>query len=266
LRLALGPCVTRVTAHVRGGLFTEHYNADGRQCQGAHLDDEALDLAISSETFLVPTSRALEVDLDPAHREVIPDWVYEIAVTEAAFHHASFVAAMNSGMRIGAGLVGLSSWPKGTRVIARKERPHSGAQSGFTDIDGHRLTCFATSTRKGPAGRPRAAASPPGLVRGPHQVRQGHRPRNLRHSYGQNQISCQIVSLACELIAQTLALIGSARSWELKRLRAATVLRRWADRPRAAPEVDDLAGGGEMRQILVAADAGACEVTAEAQL
>ena len=35
------------------------------------------------------------------------------------------------------------------RVIVRKERPHPGAQLRFTDIDGHRFTCFATSTKGG---------------------------------------------------------------------------------------------------------------------
>jgi len=47
------------------------------------------------------------------------------------------------------GMLDLSSWPKGMRLIVRKERPHPGAQLRFTDIDGHRLTCFATSTRGG---------------------------------------------------------------------------------------------------------------------
>ena len=35
------------------------------------------------------------------------------------------------------------------RVIVRKERPHPGAQLRFTDIGGHRFTCFATRTRSG---------------------------------------------------------------------------------------------------------------------
>ncbi len=35
------------------------------------------------------------------------------------------------------------------RVIVRKERPHPGAQLRFTDIDGHRFTCFVTGTRPG---------------------------------------------------------------------------------------------------------------------
>jgi hypothetical protein len=41
------------------------------------------------------------------------------------------------------GLLDLSSWPKGMRVIVRKERPHPGAQLRFTDIGGHRFTAFA---------------------------------------------------------------------------------------------------------------------------
>ena len=47
------------------------------------------------------------------------------------------------------GLLDLAGWPAGMRVIARKERPHPGAQLRFTDIGGHRFTCFATSTRTG---------------------------------------------------------------------------------------------------------------------
>ena len=47
------------------------------------------------------------------------------------------------------GMLDLSGWPKGMRVIVRKERPHPGAQLRFTDIDGHRFTAFATSTKAG---------------------------------------------------------------------------------------------------------------------
>jgi hypothetical protein len=61
----------------------------------------------------------------------------------------------DGGIRDGAwvaditGLLDLSSWPAGMRVIVRKERPHPGAQLRFTDIDGHRFTALATDTRKG---------------------------------------------------------------------------------------------------------------------
>lgn len=40
----------------------------------------------------------------------------------------------------------LTGWPRGMRLIVRKERPHPGAQLRFTDADGMRLTCFATNT------------------------------------------------------------------------------------------------------------------------
>jgi hypothetical protein len=45
------------------------------------------------------------------------------------------------------GMLDLDGWPAGMRVIVRKERPHPGAQLRFTDIDGHRFTCLATSTK-----------------------------------------------------------------------------------------------------------------------
>jgi hypothetical protein len=38
------------------------------------------------------------------------------------------------------GLLDLSGWPAGMRVIARKERPHPGAQLRLTDVDGNRVT------------------------------------------------------------------------------------------------------------------------------
>jgi hypothetical protein len=47
------------------------------------------------------------------------------------------------------GLLDLTAWPKGMRVIARRERPHPGAQLRFTDIGGHRVTAFATDATTG---------------------------------------------------------------------------------------------------------------------
>ncbi|VBA31379.1 hypothetical protein LAUMK35_05003 [Mycobacterium pseudokansasii] len=47
------------------------------------------------------------------------------------------------------GLVNLSAWPTGTRLILRKERPHPGAQLRFTDADGMRVTAFITDTPPG---------------------------------------------------------------------------------------------------------------------
>jgi hypothetical protein len=120
------------------------------------------------------------------------------------------------------GLLDLSGWPKGIRVIARKERPHPGAQLRFTDIGGHRFTCFATSTRTGQLAdlelRHRRRARCEDRIR----CAKDTGLRNLPlHGYAQNQIWCEIVALACEPLAWTamLALPGPARRWEPKRLR-----------------------------------------------
>jgi hypothetical protein len=42
------------------------------------------------------------------------------------------------------GHVNMASWPAGTRLVCRRERPHPGAQLSFTDDDGHRFQCFIT--------------------------------------------------------------------------------------------------------------------------
>lgn len=44
------------------------------------------------------------------------------------------------------GMLDLSAWPDGSRLIVRKERPHPGAQLTFTDVDGMRITAFLTDT------------------------------------------------------------------------------------------------------------------------
>jgi hypothetical protein len=64
-------------------------------------------------------------------------------------------AIEDDGLRDGAwvaeatGMIGLSSWPPGSRLILRKERPHPGAQLTFTDVDDHRITAFLTDTGRG---------------------------------------------------------------------------------------------------------------------
>jgi hypothetical protein len=47
------------------------------------------------------------------------------------------------------GLVDLTGWPQGSRLILRKERPHPGVQTTFFDADGHRVTAFITNTPTG---------------------------------------------------------------------------------------------------------------------
>jgi Transposase DDE domain group 1 len=121
------------------------------------------------------------------------------------------------------GLIDLTAWPPGMRVIVRKERPHPGAQLRFTDRDGLRLTAFATNTTRGQLAdlelRHRRRARCEDRIRAAKDT--GLRNLPL-HGFDANQIWLEIVCLAAELTAwmQMLALHGhTARRWEPKRLR-----------------------------------------------
>jgi Transposase DDE domain group 1 len=120
------------------------------------------------------------------------------------------------------GMLNLAGWPKRMRVIVRKERPHPGAQLRFTDLGGHRFTCFATDTKHGQLAdlelRHRLRARCEDRIRSAKDT--GLRNLPL-HGYAQNQIWSELAAMACELLAwtQMLALPGTARRWEPKRLR-----------------------------------------------
>ena len=117
----------------------------------------------------------------------------------------------------------LSAWPPGMRVIIRKERPHPGAQLRITDVDGHRITAFATNTTRGQLAdlelRHRRRARAEDRIRCTKDTGLTNLPL---YSMAQNQLWCALVALACELTAwmQMLALpVEPARRWEPKRLR-----------------------------------------------
>lgn len=113
------------------------------------------------------------------------------------------------------------------RVIVRKERPHPGAQLRITDIDGDRVTAFATNTRSGEPGIQLADLE----LRHRRRARCEDRIRTAKdtglralplHDFTQNQIWMAIVALAAEITAwmQMLAFHDHvARRWEPKRLR-----------------------------------------------
>jgi Transposase DDE domain group 1 len=117
----------------------------------------------------------------------------------------------------------LTGWPIGMRIIARRERPHPGAQLRLTDENGWRITCFATNTK----GWRLADLE----LRHRQRARAEDRIRNLKdtglrnlpfHGFAQNQIWLEIVALAADLLVwtQTLAWTDQpARRWEPKRLR-----------------------------------------------
>jgi hypothetical protein len=119
------------------------------------------------------------------------------------------------------------NWPPGMRIIARRERPHPGAQLRLTDHNGWRITCFATNTPR-TAGWRLADLE----VRHRQRARAEDRIRGLKdtglrnlpfHDYAKNRLWLEVVALAADLLAwtQTLAFDEHepARRWEPKRLR-----------------------------------------------
>jgi hypothetical protein len=121
---------------------------------------------------------------------------------------------------------GPQDWPAGMRVIARRERPHPGAQLHLTDVDGWRITCFATNTR-GPGWTLAALETRHRLrARAEDRIRalKDTGMRNLPYyHFAHNQIWLEIVALAADLLAWTQTLAWHqhepARRWEPKRLR-----------------------------------------------
>ena len=120
-------------------------------------------------------------------------------------------------------LMDLTGWPKGMRVIVRKERPHPGAQLRFEDVDGMRITAFVTNSTRGQLAdlelRHRRRARVEDRIRLAKDTGLANLPL---HSFAANQIWCAVVALAAEITAwmQMLALHDHpARRWEPKALR-----------------------------------------------
>jgi hypothetical protein len=121
------------------------------------------------------------------------------------------------------------------RLIVRKERPHPGAQLRFTGIEGHRFTCFATDTNGGQLADLELRHRRPARCEDRIRCAKDTGLRNLPlQGYGQNQIWCEIVALACELLALDADARPHRRSPALGTQTAATaaILRRRAHRPR----------------------------------
>jgi len=112
-------------------------------------------------------------------------------------------------------------WPAGMRLIARRERPHPGAQLRLTDINGWRVTVFATNT----PGQDLAQLEVTHRLRARAEDRiRGLKDSGLRnlplHDFAQNQIWLETVLLAADLLAWTATLgLSAHRNAEPKRLR-----------------------------------------------
>lgn len=120
-------------------------------------------------------------------------------------------------------LLDLEGYPARMRVIVRRERPHPGAQLRFEDVQGYRLTAFATSTTGGQLAhlelRHRRRARCEDRIRIAKDTGLTNLPLK---SYDANRIWIAIVQLAADLQAwhALLALPGhEAACWEPKRLR-----------------------------------------------
>lgn len=121
------------------------------------------------------------------------------------------------------GILDLTGYPKGMRVIVRRERPHPGAQLRFEDVDGYRLTAFATNTARGQLQRLELRHRR--RARCEDRIREGKDTglRNLPlHGFDQNRIWLALAGLASEITAWAGLLAHpqhEARRWEMKRLR-----------------------------------------------
>jgi len=118
--------------------------------------------------------------------------------------------------------VDLSSWPEGSRLICRRERPHPGAQFTIFDEHGYRHTCFLTDQ-----DGDRVAALElrhRGRARVEDSIRAGKDTgmRNLpHHAFSHNQIWLETSLIAQDLLTWTklICLTDELATAEPKRLR-----------------------------------------------
>ena len=118
--------------------------------------------------------------------------------------------------------VDLSSWPAGSRLIVRRERPHPGAQLSFTDHDGYRFqTILTDQDDKDIAAvecRHRQHAHVEDRIRDDKDTGLAKFPFK---EFKLNEVWLEIVLLAHDLIVWTQALLldGELAKAEPKRLR-----------------------------------------------
>ena len=118
--------------------------------------------------------------------------------------------------------VELGSWPDGSRLIVRRERPHSGAQLSFTDHDGYRFQAILTDQADEEIAiiecRHRQRARVEDRIRDDKDTGLAKLPFK---AFALNEVWLEIVMLAHDLIVWTQALLldGELAMAEPKRLR-----------------------------------------------
>jgi hypothetical protein len=119
-------------------------------------------------------------------------------------------------------LLDLSSWPEGSRVIIRRERPHPGAQLSFTDHDGYRFQAILTDQTDANIAiierRHRQRARVEDRIRDDKDTGLSKLPFK---AFALNEVWVEIVMLAHDLLVwtQALCLEGELAKAEPKRLR-----------------------------------------------
>jgi len=139
------------------------------------------------------------------------------------------VVELTGLLRESAGGDRLKNWPAGMRIIARREKPHPGAQlSLFEQHDGWRYQLFATNTPTTTRGRlgqiaflearHRAQARVEDCIRTGKDTGLGHLPSKKASI---NQAWLTAVAMACDLLAwlRLLCLNGDLANAEPKTLR-----------------------------------------------
>lgn len=116
----------------------------------------------------------------------------------------------------------LSAWPKRSRLIVRRERPHPGAQFTIFDEHGYRHTCFLTDQRGNDIATLELRHR--GRARVEDSIRAGKDTgmRNLpHHAFEHNQTWLETSLIAQDLLAWTklTCLTGDLATAEPKRLR-----------------------------------------------
>lgn len=123
------------------------------------------------------------------------------------------------------GMLDLTKWPEGSRVIIRRERPHPGAQLRFTDTDGHRFTAFITDTEGGQLADLEARHRSHARVEDRIRCGKATGLRNLPcRGYAENKIWLELALTAADLLTWTQALcftgdLARARHLPLPHLR-----------------------------------------------
>ena len=116
----------------------------------------------------------------------------------------------------------LGAWPKGSRLIVRRERPHPGAQLSFTDVDGYRFQAILTDQTDQNIAvlecRHRQHAHVEDRIRDDKDTGLSKFPFK---NYAMNEVWLEIVALAHDLLVwtQALALEGQLAKAEPKTLR-----------------------------------------------